>query len=206
MKDSLEFVRTAAACFSAVGGIVALLAWLSLHKRARREKAIEYVRLFSASLSPQWSSTYKLVESLGQKELKDLAEGRALELDGKDQKDVETIESALPGSVLTVNGHKISLNSKQVCQLRYQALDVLNNAELVFQAWLKGVADEKIIVEEMSFICDPEAHPKTTLMAEFRRVAGYNGDYVAIKSFCKRLREVQEARDRTNTAKPEGIP
>jgi len=198
MADILEIVRTIAGVVSATAIVIAvhqfLLArrqfelqrrvWESQHERARREKAIEIVRTFTQSLTAQWSSTHKLVERLETDQLKDLDDGKPFSIAVVEKSDVQ---AALPNASLDIRDNRIHLTGEQSYQLRYQALDVLNNAEIVFQAWQRDVADPTIIEQEMRFLYQPDDPHPTTLMQRYRNIFHGERYYPALYRFIAHL-------------------
>jgi hypothetical protein len=196
--DTLEIIRTTASVISASAIVVGasqfwlarrqfalqLRVWKTQHERSRREKAIEIIRTFTQALTAQWSSTHKLVERLDIPQLKALDDGRPFSIAETEKSEVQ---AALANSPLAINNGQIQLTGEQSYQLRYQALEVLNSAEIVFQAWHRDVADPEIIQQEMRFLFHPDDPQPTTLMQRYRSVFHAEKYYPAIYRFIEHI-------------------
>lgn len=194
MADTLEIIRTAASVVSASAIVVGasqfwlarrqfalqLRVWKTQHERSRCEKAIEIIRAFTQAFTAQWASTLKLVERLEVPHLKALDDGKQFSIAETEKSDVQ---AALVNSPLAISSGQIHLTSEQAYQLRYQALEILNSAEIVFQAWHRDVADRKIIQEETRFLFHHDDPQPTTLMQRYRSVFNAEKYYPAIYRF-----------------------
>ena len=198
MANILEVIQTVSSVVSATAIVLAsyqlllarkqfslqLRVWKTDHERARREKAIEIIRTFMQSVGPQWASTYKLVERFTDDQLRKLDDGSPFDIAEKEKSDVQ---AALANSPLDISEEKIHLTGEQSYQLRYQALNVLNSAEIVFQAWERDVADRTVIEQEMRFLYQPNDPRPTTLMKRYRDIFHGEKYYPALYQFLENL-------------------
>jgi hypothetical protein len=145
----LDLIRTIANVVSAAAIVLALVQfqlqrkiWLTAHERSRAEKAIEIIRTFSSTFNAQSAATNRLIEKLSPDQLIELDAGRTFSIEEGRKNDVQ---AALPHTDLLVEGGIIHLTAEQVYQLRFQALEILNNIEIVCQAWRLDVADRETI-------------------------------------------------------------
>ena len=212
MNDTLELIRTMASVVSATAIVVGVCqfrlakkqfelqhgVWKTQHERARREKAVEIIRTFTQSITFNWSSTHKLVERMATSQLKALNEGQPFAIP---ESEMHEVQAALPGESFKTEDHVIKLTGEQAYKLRFQALEVLNSAEMVFQAWDRDVADPKIIEDEMLFLYEPDAPQPTTCMQRFREILQGERYFPALYKFIKHL----QAKKAPNIAPPERL-
>jgi hypothetical protein len=173
--------------------------WHSYHERARKEKAISILLDYIRSDNSRWSATSRLVEKLNDDQIRFLDKGEPFSLEVEH---LDLLHAAIPSAIPTSKPRSVGegkknagaalkgefvLNRRQSYLLRYETLSYLNAVELVCMAWLKDVADQTTIEEEMSFLYDNEQ--ETTLMEKFRKKTGGERYYPAIHAFIDRLQK-----------------
>lgn len=123
------------------------------HERSRRQFAIETVREWNRSLTPETSAAQKLIAELNKGQCKQIANYKPVKIDKKHQ---HLVELCFAGSSSSMNfepdGENICLKDAAVKQIRYLGVDYLNELETALSAWLKAIGDQEYIESEFKFL------------------------------------------------------
>ncbi len=137
--------------------------WLQFkasHKRSRREKALEMMRMFSELLTQTSHVSsrfaFTLFENLDENQCKSLWALENFKIDSKHESLVKLcvskhIESY---SLKEING-QVELTKEYVAVLRSFAAFHLNVLEIIFAAWRHNIADRNIIENEFGALISP---------------------------------------------------
>ena len=156
------------------------------HERSRRQFAIETVREWNRSLTPETSAAQKLIAELNKEQCEQIANYKPVKIEKKYQ---HLVELCFAGSSSSMNfepdGENICLKDAAVKQIRYLGVDYLNEIETALSAWLKAVGDKKYIEREFKFL-------DKDVMLRLFRCAFPKEAYPAIDEFLKRDRKEPE--------------
>ena len=129
------------------------------HERSRREGAVQYLLVWTNSLTRAGSSAAKLIDRV------DLNTCRKIEArqEAKIEKDHSELLTACfpPDTAFQRVGEDIVLTVQQSAEIRALIVKYLNILESIMCAWSYSAVDEEIILSEFRFLVEPEGRAPT---------------------------------------------
>ena len=175
----------------------------NLHEEQRRQRTVDMMMTWSASLKRATSTAEKIVERF------DKDQCRALYLEKPFKVDYETKQMlcSICGIVGTEEcqlcknktDDQYEVAGKQLLELRWHIISYLNTLETVLVAWQQGTVDREIVEHEFSYLYDDQKG--WDVLSHFRTAAGGNNSYPVISEFCETLKNNQKAKSQIKTKK-----
>lgn len=199
---------------SAIASVVMLVIQMKNgYERARREKTLDLLMIWSTNLTPETNFAVKIVEKFNKDQCTKLYkmdefyvskevcyEIKTVYSDYKEENktsiceylQTNTIEKNVDGINCTscaakTKSEDVLLDKYYIKKLRYSILQYLNILETVLLGWQNGVIDKEVVEQQFSFLHDP-ANNKNCLQ-DFRVAAGAERSYPSIEAFCIKLEE-----------------
>lgn len=164
---------------------------LADHERSRRQLAMEMCSRWSSSSSPETSSVIRMIEKLSDAQCELIANQMSVLIEEEHLHFLLNIflfrfpelgpkmDSLKDGKFYRIEGH-------YVIYLRHIAIRYLNMLESVLMTWTSGIADQKMIEAEFSFLLDEKQG--RTAVEKLRLKIGNEG-FPSISKFMHALRE-----------------
>ncbi len=177
------------------------------HERSRRHKAIEDLRDWNNHLTEEITSARRLVELFSYEQLMALKNGTNFKL-SKSFRAILDIALNIPNDTnLVEEQDNYVIDAEYAIRLRNHCIRHLNSFEITLAAWRHGVADKKIIEEQLCYLVDLKKGWK--MLESFRKyVVGLDAhpateEFVTLIS--QRLEEVEREKTRIEeSTKPQG--
>jgi hypothetical protein len=161
------------------------------HERSRRLLAMEMCSRWSSSSSPETSSVIRMIERLTEAQCAAIANQSSVLIEEEHKHFLlnifllrfpefgENIETLKEGNAYRIEG-------QHVLYLRHIAVRYLNMLESVLMTWTGGIADQRMIESEFSFLLDEKQG--RTAVEKLRMKIG-NETFPAINKFMEALRQ-----------------
>lgn len=150
------------------------------HERSRRETSVALLAQWSSSLTHKSSITRKLVETMDERQSRDLFKQNKVSI-RDDQKAL--VSTAVPDWDEKSN----SLTAKESTEVRWVTVSYLNALESVLASWRHNVADRTILEEQFGYLVSPEEGH--FILENFRVASGGNKTFPAIGEFVNHIRD-----------------
>ncbi len=202
--DHVKWTETVSVIILLIGFVVAVGSLIYArkeikadHERSRRLLAMEMCSRWSSSSSPETSSVIRMIERLNESQCAAIANQSPVNIEEEHKHFLlnifllrfpefeEKMESLKENKFYKIEGH-------YVIYLRHIAIRYLNMLKSVLMTWTAGIADQKMIKSEFSFLLD-ERQGRTAV--EKLRVKIGNEGFPAISKFMSALREKSENSD-----------
>jgi hypothetical protein len=159
------------------------------HERSRRELAVELCQKWAIHLNRKSTLARKLVENFSDEQARSLFNNEPIILDVKH---LSLVKGCLPDTsyfnnngISFENDREITLQEKDVSEIRWLVVSYLNLLETIFAAWHYGIAEKQIIECQFGYLVAPD---KGHLILErFRQAAGGANSFPAIKAFVSEI-------------------
>jgi hypothetical protein len=189
----------------AVGSLVyARRQLLADHRRSQRQLAMEMCQRWSNFTSAESSSVVRLVEKLDDKQCATI-----VNLSGPLSVDADNTHLLLNIFLLrfpqceqklkSETGQTVAIDGQYLLYLRHIAVRYLNMLESILMTWTMGIADQRVIESEFSFVLDPKQGRSG--MENLRTRLGHKS-FPAIAMFV----EAQREKERRNLSEVERPP
>ncbi len=165
-----------------------------LHEEQRRQKTVDMMLSWSASLKRATSTAEKIVERFDKEQCRALY----LEKPFMVNSEIKQMLCSICGMANTNECSSCQKNSselyevsgKQLLELRWHIISYLNTLETVLVAWQQGTVDKKIVEHEFSYLYNDEKG--WDVLSHFRIAAGGDKAYPVISEFCETLKNNQK--------------
>ena len=198
--ENLEIAKSSLK-YAAENIAVAKDSMLADHDRSRRERALEILRHWNASVSESMPSARNLVETFDFEQCKKIIAHEPFTINESHEK---TLEAAMSNykhvQPPRIDNGSIHLDETHLFQLGFQCCGFLNALEIAIQGWLHHVGDEEIIEQELSYLVKPEKNYH--ILKEFRAALGGVSAYPAIHAFVEHI----ESKKTTTPARKSKLP
>lgn len=157
------------------------------HELGRRTRAIDDLHIFSQSLDREHPSARRLVDDFSDKQIAALVNRTPVYLSNDCLGLLEYALSGLgPECKFEKTENGLLLNEKHLSHLLQLCCGHLNRLEIALQGWFNGIADAKIIEEQLKYVVsDKRGH---YILEKFRKHDVVKGNYPAIAAFVSKIR------------------
>jgi len=156
------------------------------HERSRIEKAIDLLNDYTKGLDKAMPSARTLVNKLSETDCEKLRDKLPLTVPIEKKKLLENIlQDVMNDHPLEESDGLIQLNENHTSHIFYLCMSHLNSLEVIFQAWVSGIADSEIIERQFSYLISPSK--RNDLLRNFRKVVGGPDVYPAIYAFVEHI-------------------
>ena len=203
-----EWSSTVQAVASIVTALVAFVALLQVrllrrqitsdHERSRRHRAVDDLKDWNNHLTEGITSARRLVETFTDDQLDALKDGRSFKLLKRYRAIADVALDIQRVEALVEDGDAYVMEPEHAIRLRNHCIRHLNAFEITLAAWRHGIADSKVIEEQLSYLVDLQRDWK--MLERFRiRVVGLDAhpateDFVRLISARKEAVELETKR------------
>jgi len=195
----VQWIQAIASAIQAVAVIFAFWQVLLLrkqiktdHERSRRIRAIDDLSVWNKSLDKAQPSARRLVDSFSPTQCANLVEKKPFYVASNNLK---ALEYALAGVIqdgeLKKTEDGILLNEKHISHLLFLCISHLNSLEIALQGWWYGVADKKIIFEQLKYVVSFKNG--SYILENLRQHELLKDNYPAITAFVSELRRIRDS-------------
>ena len=174
-----------------------------LHEEQRRQRTVDMMMSWSASLKRATSTAEKIVERFSKEQCRNLYLEKPFKVNGEIKQMLCSICGMAETEECSVCKKNTSdlyeISGKQLLELRWHIISYLNTLETVLVAWQQGTVDKKIVEHEFSYLYDDEKG--WDVLSHFRAAAGGDKAYPVISEFCETLKENQKNQNKIKSKK-----
>lgn len=158
------------------------------HERSRREGAVQYVLVWTNSVTRAFSSASTLIEKLDFATCQKIVSRQSIRIH-KEHVDL-LIPSFPPETKFEEAGDAFILTVQQTAEFRALVVKYLNLLETIMCAWWFSSVDKKIIEMEFQYLMEPTQG--RNILRDFRQAIG-DSSYPAIQAFEQHMAEQKKA-------------
>lgn len=175
----------------------------ALHEEQRRQRTVDMMMSWSASLKRATSTAEKIVERFDKEQCRALYLQKPFKVNCEIKQMLCSIcgmaETEECASCKNNAAEHYEVSGKQLLELRWHIISYLNTLETVLVAWQQGTVDKKIVEHEFSYLYDDEKG--WDVLSHFRAAAGGDKVYPVISEFCETLKKNQKDKNQLSLKK-----
>lgn len=191
-------------CITAFSGLLIIIQLFLSHKQKkkeheeqRRQKTVEIMLEWNASLERETSFAEKIVEQFTQEQCRNLYFQKKFNVNKELHEQICQIcaykKEGMCETCASKDGKEFSVDGKRLLDLRWYIISYLNTLETVLVAWQQETVDKKIIEHEFSYLYNQEKG--WNALAHFREAAGGKKAYPVIEAFIDKLKQNEESKN-----------
>ena len=197
-------------CITAFSGLLIIFQLFLSHKQKkkeheeqRRQKTVEIMLEWNASLERETSFAEKIVEQFTQEQCRNLYSQKKFYVNKDLHEQISQIcaykKEGLCETCASKDGTEFCLEGKRLLALTWYIISYLNTLETVLVAWQQETVDKKIIEHEFSYLYSQEKG--RNVLAHFREAAGGKKAYPVIDAFINKLKQNEESKNALESKK-----